>query len=64
MFRKNKYGTRRLLNLKDLDTSRLIGYNGNQLIYYSIVPYNLSVLSNENIEEKILDCQHLFGPLS
>lgn len=59
MFRKNKYSTRRLLNLKDLDTSRLIGYNGNQLIYYSIVPYNLSVLSNENIEAKIFELMNL-----
>ncbi len=53
MFRRNKTSTRRLLNLKTIDGDRLVGYNNHNLIYYSIVPYNLSVLSNENIEAKI-----------
>ena len=53
MFRRNKTSTRRLLNLKTIDGDRLVGYNNHNLIYYSVVPYNLSVLSNENIEAKI-----------
>lgn len=53
MFRKHKTSTRRLMNLKSIDGGRLVGYNNHNLIYYSIVPYNLSVLSNENIEAKI-----------
>ncbi len=53
MFRKNKTSTRRLMNLKSIDGDRLVGYNNHNLIYYSIVPYNLSVLSNENVEAKI-----------
>lgn len=59
MFRKNKKSTRKLLNLKNLDTSRIIGYNGHQLLYYSVVPYNLSVLSKENIESKIIELMNL-----
>ena len=53
MFRKHKTSTRRLMNLKSIDGDRLVGYNNHNLIYYSIVPYNLSVLSNENVEAKI-----------
>lgn len=41
------------MNLKSIDVDRLVGYNNHNLIYYSIVPYNLSVLSNENVETKI-----------
>lgn len=53
MFRKRKTSTRRLMNLKSIDGDFLVGYNNHNLIYYSIVPYNLSVLSNENVEAKI-----------
>lgn len=53
MFRKHKTSTRRLMNLKSIDGDFLVGYNKHNLIYYSIVPYNLSVLSNENVEAKI-----------
>ena len=53
MFRKHKTSTRRLMNLKSIDGDFLAGYNNHNLIYYSIVPFNLSVLSNENVEAKI-----------
>lgn len=39
--------------------SRLVGYNNHQLLYYSVVPYNLSVLSNENIQGKIFELMNL-----
>lgn len=59
MLRKKKKSTRRLLNLKTIRESRIIGYNNHQLLYYSIVPYNLSVLSNDNIEGKIFELMNL-----
>lgn len=59
MFRKKNTSTRKLLNLKTIRESRIIGYNNHQLLYYSIVPYNLSVLSNDNIESKIYELMNL-----
>lgn len=59
MLRKRKSSTRKLLNLKTIRESRIIGYNNHQLLYYSIVPYNLSVLSNDNIESKIFELMNL-----
>lgn len=59
MLRKKKTSTRRLLNLKSIRESRIIGYNNHQLLYYSVVPYNLSVLSNDNIESKIFELMNL-----
>ena len=59
MLRKKKTSTRRLLNLKSIRESRIIGYNHHQLLSYSIVPYNLSVLSNDNIESKIFELMNL-----
>lgn len=57
--RKTKSSTRKLLNLKSLTNYSIIGYNNQQLIFYSIVPYNLSVLSEENIESKIFSLMNL-----
>lgn len=59
MLRKRKTSTRKLLNLKSISESRIIGYNNHQLLYYSIIPYNLSVLSNDNIESKIFELMNL-----
>lgn len=59
MFKRKRTSTRRLLNLKSMKESRLIGYNNHQLLYYSVVPYNLSVLSNENIQGKIFELMNL-----
>lgn len=51
--------TRRFLNLKDLTDFSIVGYNNHQLIYYSLSPYNLSVLSKENIQAKVFDLMNL-----
>lgn len=59
MFRTKKSSTRKLINLKSLKESRIVGYNNHQLLYYSVVPYNLSVLSNENIQGKIFELMNL-----
>lgn len=59
MFKRKRTSTRRLLNLKSMKESRLVGYNNHQLLYYSVVPYNLSVLSNENIQGKIFELMNL-----
>lgn len=59
MFRTKKSSTRKLINLKSLKESRIVGYNNHQLLYYSVVPYNLSVLSNENIQGEIFELMNL-----
>src|SRR5690554_876231 len=59
MFKRKRTSTRRLLNLKSMKESRLLDYNNHQLLYYSVVPYNLSVLSNENIQGKIFKLMNL-----
>lgn len=59
MFSTKKSSTRKLINLKSLKESRIVGYNNHQLLYYSVVPYNLSVLSDENIQGKIFELMNL-----
>lgn len=57
--KRHSSSTRRLLNLKSLQESSILGYNNHQLTYYAIAPYNLSVLSDENIEAKIFALMNL-----
>lgn len=58
-FKRKASSTRRFLNLKDLTDFSIDGYNNHHLIYYSLSPYNLSVLSKENIQAKIFDLMNL-----
>ncbi|CAM3547918.1 hypothetical protein [Erysipelothrix anatis] len=51
--------TRRFLNLKELTDFSIVGYNNHYLIYYSLSPFNLSVLSKENIQAKVFDLMNL-----
>ncbi|MEF9920053.1 MAG: hypothetical protein RR945_01765 [Erysipelotrichaceae bacterium] len=48
-----KKSTRQFLNLKKITKFSLAGYNQSHDIYYKIEPFNLSVLSNETIIQKI-----------
>lgn len=48
--RKQKKSTRMFLNLKTIQDDMLVGFHKQALVYYQIAPYNLSVLSKENIE--------------
>lgn len=48
-----KKSTRRFLNLMKITLYSLAGYNGNHEIYYKVEPFNLSVLSNDTIKQKI-----------
>lgn len=57
--KRKSSSTRRLLNLKSLSDTGLIGFNNHHLTYFSITPYNLSVLSQENIEAKIFALMNL-----
>lgn len=56
---KKLKSTRKLINLKSITDKSLLGFNNHHLIYYFITPYNLSVLSNENIEAKIFSLMNL-----
>ena len=58
-FLKRIRSTRELTNLKSLSPISIQGFNNQHLIYYSITPYNLSVLSNDNIESKIFSLMNL-----
>lgn len=57
--RKDKISTRKLLNLKNIGEYSLDGYNNHHLIFYSITPFNLSVLSEENISSKIFSLMNI-----
>lgn len=57
--KKSKSSTRKFLNLSSLTHAGLEGYNNQRLSYYSIAPYNLAVLSQENIEAKIFSLMNL-----
>ncbi|MEA4875651.1 hypothetical protein [Anaerorhabdus sp.] len=57
--KRKSTSTRKFLNLKSLTDFSITGYNNQQLLFYSIAPYNLSVLSEENIESKIFSLMNL-----
>src|SRR5690554_2677479 len=59
MFKKRKFSTRRLLNLNTIEDNHLLGYNHHTIFYYQIAPYNLSVLSEENIHAKIFGMMNI-----
>lgn len=58
MFKRNNT-TKRLLNLNKIEDYTLSGYNNHHLIFYEITPFNLAVLSEDNIEAKIFTMMHL-----
>lgn len=56
---KIKNNTKRLLNLNKIEDFTLSGYNNHHLIFYEITPFNLAVLSEDNIEAKIFTMMNL-----
>ncbi|MEG0077459.1 MAG: hypothetical protein RR700_06425 [Anaerorhabdus sp.] len=48
-----KKSSRQFLNLNKITSISLAGYNGIHDIYYQVEPFNLSVLSNDTIQQKI-----------
>lgn len=57
--KKKTLSTRKLLNLKNVGEYSVDGYNSHHLIYYAITPYNLSVLSKDNIESKVFSLMNI-----
>lgn len=51
---KSKKSTRVLINLKNINNNSIVGYNKIHEFYFKVIPFNLSVLSNLNIEDKIV----------
>lgn len=51
---KQKTSTRKLINLKKVNDNSIVGYNKVREFYFKVIPFNLSVLSQSNIEDKIM----------
>ena len=61
--KKTKKTTRNLLNLKTIKDYCITGYNKNDIIYLAITPYNLSVLSDDNVKSKIFSLMNVINSL-
>jgi len=51
--------TRRLLNLNTISNLSIKGFNKQELVYYAVTPFNLSVLSDENIDAKVFSLMNV-----
>lgn len=59
MSKRKVSSTRKLLNLNSLTSYSIKGFNKQEVIYYAVTPFNLSVLSDENIEAKIFSLMNV-----
>ncbi len=51
--KKTKPSTRKLIGIKDISEFSLVTYNNGELVFFLVKPTNLSVLSEENIRERV-----------
>ncbi len=62
--KKAKSSTRKLIGIKDISEFSLVTYNTGELVFFLVKPTNLSVLSEDNIRERVYSLMNVIKGIS